>query len=74
LADQLVIITSPGGQRELGIPVGVPVPAEQGGEISGPLSAAGTPLAIAAGQDGVIRAVRVPHTMKEITDLASIVA
>lgn len=74
LDSQLVIITTPDGPQELGIPAGVPILTEQDREISDTLSVTATPFAIAVDHDRIIRAARVPHTMKEITDLASVIA
>ena len=66
MASQLVIVTGPGGVRELGLPTGLRVVTEQDREVSDPLSVVGTPLAIALDSDGIVRAVRVTNTLEQL--------
>ncbi len=71
LASKLVIITGPDGPQELGIPPGLRILTELDKEVSGPLSVAGTPFAIAVDPDGIVRAAIVPNTMGQVDDLAA---
>ena len=74
LVHHLIIVTTPDGPRELGIPTRLSILTEKDREISDPLSVAATPFAIAVSQDGVIRAVRTPHTVEQVTGLTSVIA
>jgi hypothetical protein len=74
LTGNLLIITSPGGPQELGIPPGLAVLTELDRELSDPLSVNGTPFAIAVGPGGIITDKRVPNTMKQVVDLVSTIA
>lgn len=71
LASNLVIVTSPGGPQELGIPAGLRILTEQDKEVSGPLSVVGTPFAIAVDPEGIVRAATVPNTMGQLQELAA---
>jgi hypothetical protein len=71
LASKMVVITSPDGPQELGIPAGLRILTELNKEVSGPLSVAGTPFAIAVDPDGIVRGAVVPNTMSQLDDLAA---
>jgi hypothetical protein len=70
MAAQLLIITSPDGRAELGIPIDVPIVPEREREISEPFSVSATPFAIAVDRDGIVQAARVPQTLADVVGLA----
>lgn len=70
MAAQLLIVTSPDGRAELGIPVDVPIVPEREREISEPFSVSATPFAIAVDRDGIVQAARVPQTLADVMNLA----
>jgi hypothetical protein len=71
LARQIVVVTSPEGRTELGIPDAVPVLAERNREVSDRLSVMGTPFAVAIDPGGVVRATRPVNTLHQLDDLAT---
>jgi hypothetical protein len=66
LAGQVVVITSPDGPQELGIPAGVRILTEREKEVSGPLSVVGTPFAVAMDEEGIVRFAVVLNTVDQL--------
>lgn len=71
LDKQLIVVTSPGGQRELDLPADVRVLTEQNRSVSEALSVIGTPFAIAVDPEGIVKGVSVPNTVRQLGDLAA---
>lgn len=74
LAGQLIVVTDPGGARELPIPAGIRVVAETEEEITGPLQITGWPFAVVIDPAGLVQATSVPNTVAQLNDLAAVLA
>lgn len=75
LAGQLIVVTDPGGARDLPIPAGIRVVAETGEEqITGPLQITGWPFAVVIDPAGLVQATSVPNTVAQLEDLAAVLA
>jgi hypothetical protein len=75
LSRQLVIVTDPDGQAELGIPASLRVLTQTARkEISIPLGVRGSPYAIAVGTDGTVASSRYVNTVDQLTGLAAVLA
>jgi hypothetical protein len=71
LDGQLIIVTSPGAPQELGLPPDVRVLTEQDRAVSQALSVLSAPFAVAVDPDGIVKAVDIPNTIKQITSLVA---
>lgn len=74
LASQLIIVTSPDGPQELGIPAGLRTVTEHLNEVSGALAVGSWPFAIALAPDGTVKSTQVPNTIKHLENVAAALA
>ncbi|HEY2551248.1 MAG TPA: redoxin domain-containing protein [Streptosporangiaceae bacterium] len=74
LADEILVVTAEEGLAGLDLPPSLRVIAELSREVSDALEVAGTPFAIAVDPAGVIRAKRIPNTVKHLRSIAAVLA
>jgi methylamine dehydrogenase accessory protein MauD len=74
LADEVIVVTAEEGLAELSLPAGLRIVAELAGEVSDALKVSGTPFAIAVDPAGIVRAKRVPNTVKQLRSIAAVLA
>jgi methylamine dehydrogenase accessory protein MauD len=72
LADEILVVTAEEGLTELGLPASVQVVAELSREVSDAVEIASTPFVLAVDPAGVVRAKRIPNTVKDLRSIAGV--
>lgn len=72
LEDEILVVTAEEGLSELGLPASVPVITELSREVSDVMEITSTPFALAVDPAGVVRAKRIPNTVRDLRSIAAV--